>query len=79
MTIRYNNYTLEQCAKRADEIIKSNLHAKVYQKFSCDNCMARQTMPDANVFYVLGICEECGYVTDIKKTGCNYMVTYGVS
>ena len=36
------------------------------------DCGTKQTMPDANVFYKLGKCEECQRVTDIEADGCNF-------
>ena len=45
----------------------------VYQQWNCQHCGAKQTMPDANHFYMSGICEECDSVTDIKKNGMNFM------
>ena len=48
--------------------------AEVFQKFTCSHCGARQTMETPNVFFMMGACEECGEVTDIKKEGCNYML-----
>jgi hypothetical protein len=48
--------------------------ALVFQQWNCQHCHAKQTMPDANHFYELGVCEECGKVTDIKMRGHNLMV-----
>jgi hypothetical protein len=50
-----------------------------YQKFTCDNCGSRQTIPDENVMHTKGKCEECGFTTDILKRGCNYMLIGPVS
>jgi DNA-directed RNA polymerase subunit RPC12/RpoP len=46
---------------------------EVYQQFNCAKCSAKQTMPDADKFYMQGRCEECGHVTNIEKDGCNFM------
>ena len=61
-----------ECAERAEELIQKG-HA-VYQQWSCHACGAKQTMPDRDAFYKLGICEECRAVTNIEKDGCNYML-----
>lgn len=45
-----------------------------YQKWTCQYCGVRQTMPDANKFYEEGICEECKKTTRIKERGCNYLL-----
>lgn len=74
----YQDYSLEECAEAAEKLIQER-HAEVYQKFTCAGCGSRQTMPDANVFYTSGRCEECGHVTDIKAQGCNYVVKFSLT
>ena len=64
------------CCARAKDIIDAG-RGVVYQQWNCAHCGAKQTMPDANTFYKLGDCEECGRRTNIEKDGCNYMVAYG--
>jgi hypothetical protein len=49
---------------------------EVFQQFNCAGCGIKQTMPDPNVLYTHGKCEECGAITDIEKHGCNYAVHY---
>jgi hypothetical protein len=68
------NYPFYECVEAADKLIQRG--ALVYQKFTCSNCGVRQTMPDANVFYKKGLCEECKSVTDIEHDGCNYLVLF---
>jgi hypothetical protein len=46
--------------------------ADIYQQWNCQHCGAKQTMPDKNVLYTFGICEECKKVTDIKAHGHNF-------
>ena len=48
-----------------------------YQKWSCEHCQSRQMMPNANVLYKTGKCQECGKITDIVKNGCNYLRSSG--
>lgn len=67
-----NLYPLLDCAEAADKLITDG--ATVYQQFECAQCGAKQTMEEADVFYTEGKCEECGTVTDIAATGCNYLV-----
>jgi hypothetical protein len=50
--------------------------ASVYQQFNCAGCGVKQTMEDENLFHSLGKCEQCGYITDIKRDGCNYMAMF---
>jgi hypothetical protein len=50
----------------------------IHQKFTCFRCRARQTMAIPNVFFHEGKCAECGAVTNILVTGCNYVAMAGV-
>jgi hypothetical protein len=68
--VTYNDYPLALCAEQVAPLIAKGI--KVYQKFTCAHCGSRQTMGDANVFFLSGRCEECQKVT--KITHCNYMV-----
>jgi transposase len=47
---------------------------QVHQKFTCAKCGTRQTIDTPNAFHTHGKCEECGHVTDIVASGCNYML-----
>ena len=76
MKSRMNLHPFYECAERADKLIQQG--RDVYQQWNCAHCGAKQTMPDANHFYKLGDCEECGQRTCIEKDGCNYMVTYSI-
>jgi transcription elongation factor Elf1 len=71
-----NLYPFNECVAKAQTYIRDG--AKVYQQFNCAHCGMKQTMPDANVFYKLGKCEECDKVTDIEKNGMNYMLHFGI-
>jgi hypothetical protein len=61
-----------------NELLSKNPHVQTYQKFTCEKCGSRQTMETPNTFYLLGECEECKHVTDIKKKGCGYMATFSI-
>ena len=60
------------CAEAAEKLVNDG-HL-VFQKFTCDNCRARQTISEPNKFFTTGECQECGHVTDIVKRGCNYLL-----
>ena len=49
----------------------------IHQKFTCQKCNSRQTMAEPNKIFLDGICEECGHVTNIQATGCNYVAMFG--
>lgn len=72
-----NVYPFYEIAAAIDEKIKHGFD--IYQQFNCAKCGTKQTMPDANVLYKLGICEECGHTTNIEHDGCNYMAAKGVN
>lgn len=74
MTQVYRNHPFLECVQAAEDRIKSGW--MIYQKFSCEKCMERLTIPDANKFYTTGSCQKCGHVTDIVKTGCNYSAVW---
>lgn len=70
---KHKNYPLQACIEQAKRVIEAG-NAVVLQKFTCSNCGERQTMDNPNVFYTHGTCEECGSLTDIQETGCNYLL-----
>jgi PHP family Zn ribbon phosphoesterase len=41
----------------------------VYFKWTCEKCGSRQTFEEPNTIFKYGKCEECGYITEIKKGG----------
>lgn len=55
----------------ADVIAKANKvieqGGRVFFKFTCQHCGARQTFPDENAFYLTGQCEECKGITDCNS------------
>jgi len=71
----WKNYPLKECLKTVEPLVAGG-GCTVFQKFTCYRCKARQTMEVPNHFYTLGTCQECGYVTDIEKWGCNYVAIY---
>jgi hypothetical protein len=73
MPQEYHDYPLEEIAKAFDEHSKKG--AQCFQKWTCAHCGARQTMPNPNVLYTHGNCEECQKQTDIRIKGCNYLYT----
>jgi len=64
----------EACVKAQCLIL---LGATIHQKFWCENCKVRQTIPTPNVFYAKGQCEECNHISDLQKNGCGFMLMIG--
>ena len=60
----------------ADNILSaSNGKAKVYFKFTCAHCNARQTFQEENTLYDTGTCEQCGKVTTVTEAGFMLVLT----
>jgi predicted nucleic-acid-binding Zn-ribbon protein len=70
--VEYKNYPFDVCATAAARLVEDGCN--VHQKFTCAKCGSRQTMEIPNRFFTEGTCEQCKYTTDIRKSGCNYMV-----
>jgi hypothetical protein len=70
-----SNYPFYEVAEKASELIRAG--ADVYQKFTCGQCGNRLTMDEPNIFYKEGSCDNCGHITNIEETGCNYLVHFG--
>ncbi len=68
----YDDYPLEEIEEAVAKHIKAG--HEVFQKFTCIGCGERLMVEEANRLYTSGSCDKCGVVTDIKKTGCNYLV-----
>lgn len=66
------DYPFEEIAEAVER--HANKGNQCFQKFTCAKCGARQTMEEPNVLYTRGICEECGFTTNIAEKGCNYML-----
>lgn len=65
------SYPFNDVLAEADKLIAKG--SDVHQQFTCGKCGVKQTMEDANTFYISGRCEECNHVTDLKVAGCNMM------
>ena len=68
----YKNFPIEECAAAAEKLIADG--ATIYQKFTCGKCGSRQTISEPDKFFTTGKCEECGHVTNIAMSGCNYLI-----
>lgn len=66
-----NLHPFGEVAANAENKVKGGW--MIFQQFQCGGCGVKQTIDKPNSFYIEGICEECGHVTDIQKDGCNFM------
>ena len=69
------DYPLEEVAGTAGEVVA--IGGTVHQKFTCRQCGERVMIEEPNVFYATGRCDECGALTNLRETGCNYLVILG--
>ena len=72
-----HNFPFDQAAAAAQ--VQMRAGHSIHQKFTCGRCGVRQTMAEPNQFFEKGKCEECGFVTDLVATGCNYLLVTRVS
>jgi hypothetical protein len=64
--------------ENVNDILEKNPGAEVFFKFTCENCMTRQTFDIPNTLYKEGKCEECGHVTNLERRGCNFLLHVSV-
>ena len=64
------NFPFSEVAEGAKQQVEAG--NTVFQKWTCEQCLTRQTMDVESKFSTHGQCQECGHVTDIRETGCNY-------
>jgi hypothetical protein len=67
----YNDYPLELIAKSMQR--RADAGAETYMKWTCVGCGDRVTATQPNTVYRQAQHEECGAITDIEKTGCNFL------
>lgn len=65
---------LHEVLKAANEHVA--LGARVWFKFTCGKCGARQTFEEPNAFYKDGECEDCKHVTSLldPKANVNFLM-----
>jgi len=73
---QYQDHPLEACAERIAEIMQAAPTTQFYQKWTCAKCGERVTMSIPNKLFTRGFHEDCGFTTDIRKSGCNYMLHF---
>jgi hypothetical protein len=77
MTNDNNHIPFTKAAEIAGDILEEQDEATVFQVFECSHCgVTTQTM-EPNAFHEDGRCSECGKDTDLKETGCGFVVIIG--
>lgn len=72
-----NDYPFDEVFEKVKRLAEHGFDC--YQKFTCAGCGARLTMDVPNVLYETGTCHECPATTDIRKSGCNYLMHAKIS
>ena len=74
-TKKYKNFPLKECDATLRRIMPTLSEGSAfYQKWTCAGCGARVTGNTPNKLFIAGHCDDCGHITDIIKTGCNYSI-----
>ena len=74
----YKNFPLEECAYGVARLKEQNPTATFFQKWTCEKCGDRVTGNEPDKLFTHGHHEECGHITDIRKTGCNWAAHFVV-
>ena len=64
------NYPYDEVMANAKRVCDDG--ATILQKWTCKKCKARCTANTPNHWTPLCVCEHCGTITDVRKTGCNF-------
>jgi hypothetical protein len=72
----YKNYSLDECARGVAALKRQKPNATFFQKWTCAKCGDRVTGNTPDKLFTQGHHEDCGHITDITKTGCNYAVHF---
>ena len=75
---KYNDYPLEECARTVARLKRQRPNATFFQKWTCAKCGDRVTGNTPDKLFTTGHHEDCGGITDIRTTGCNYAVHFVV-
>jgi hypothetical protein len=71
--VKYKNFPLQECDTALQRIMRDLPEGSAFfQKWTCGGCGARVTGNTPNKLFIGGHCEDCGHITDIRKSGCNY-------
>jgi predicted molibdopterin-dependent oxidoreductase YjgC len=66
------DYPLPEIRAACERLVNDG--AIIFQKWTCGGCGKRVTANTPNTITEKGHHEECGYITDMTKTGCNYLL-----
>lgn len=63
----------DECVESARKWVE--MGQTVHQRFACEKC-GNDTLgiEKPNTFYEQGECDRCKHITDLRKTGCNYLL-----
>ena len=68
----------DEAAEAAEEILGQGQDTSVvFQAFECEHCGASVITMEANAFHENGLCSECRKTTDLRKSGCGFIIAVG--
>lgn len=71
----YKDFPLMDCVRGVEHILRTSPPGTaIFQKWTCVGCGERVTGNEPNKLCELGHHEECGAITNIRETGCNYSI-----
>ena len=77
---KYNDYPILECANALEQLKERHPHMTFFQKWTCAKCGERVTGETPNQLFTSGRHDgDCGHVTDILQTGCNYLIIHSTT
>jgi hypothetical protein len=72
---KYLDFPIDECAETLARLMPTLPPGSAFfQKWTCAGCGERVTGCEPNRLFTGGKHEDCGHVTDLEATGCNYML-----
>lgn len=50
--------------------------ALTFQQWRCAHCNHKNTMAEANTFFIAGHCDRCDHLTDMLTRGCGFAIEF---
>ena len=64
-----------EAVKKAQEAVNHGQgYAQTFQQWKCVHCGEKNTMAEANTFFIAGCCDQCDHMTDLQEEGCGFAI-----
>ena len=68
----------KHAATAAEKILEEGgENVTVFQVFECEHCGTTAHTMEANAFHEVGRCHECSKTTNLRKSGCGFIIVPG--